>query len=158
MNGSTTGFNKYDDPSTVSNNIIVELTKLGVELAYPPTKIRAGFGEAPCMIILALAKKALQAKRFKFGRPLFPKEQEIQGEVIGGDEEELEDNVIEEEDFEEAVFTEIKGGQPQLEEENNADNAPIWSGIDPNEWLMEVERVGPRLRFAADPTGGDSRE
>ena len=78
--------------------------------------------------------------------------------MIGGDEEELEDNVIEEEDFEEAVFTEIKGGQPQLEEENNADNAPIWSGIDPNEWLMEVERVGPRLRFAADPTGGDSRE
>ena len=158
INGSSTGFNKYDDPSTVSNNIIVELTKLGIQIDYPPQKIRAGFGEAPSMIILALARRALQVKKIRFGKPIFPKEQEIQGENIGGDEEDLEDNMIEEEDFEEAVFAEVKAGQPQFEEENNADNAPIWSSIDPNEWLLEVERVGPRLRFAADPTGGDSRE
>ena len=158
MNGSTTGFNKYDDPSTVSNNIIVELTKLGIELDYAPQKIRAGFGEAPAMIILALGRRALQTKKIRFGKPIFPKEQEIQGEVIGGEDEDMEENGIEEEDFEEAVFAEVKAGQPQAEEENNADNAPIWSSIEPSEWMLEVERVGPRLRFAADPTGGDSRE
>jgi estrogen-related receptor beta like 1 len=158
INGSSTGFNKYDDPSTVSNNIMAEMTKLGIEIDCPPQKIRAGFGEAPCMILLSLAKRALQVKKFKFGKPIFPKETEIQGEIIEGDND-SDDNIIEvEEDFEEAVFTEIKGKQHQQEEENSADNAPIWSSIDPNEWILEVERVGPRLRFAADPTGGDSRE
>ena len=157
-NGSSAGFNKYDDPSSVANSIIVEMTKIGVQIDYAPQKIRSGFGEAPCAILLQLARKALQSKKFKFGKPIFPKEQEMQGEVIGGEDDESDDHVIEEEDFEEAVFAEVKAGQPQFEEENNADNAPIWSSIDPNEWLLEVERVGPKLRFAVDPTGGDSRE
>jgi intraflagellar transport protein 57 len=158
VNGSTTGFNKYDDPSAVSNNIIVELSKLGIQIDVPPQKIRAGFGEAPCMILSALAKRALQAKKVKFSKPVFPKDQEIQGEVIPADDEDVEEGAIEEDDFEEAVFAEVKPGQVQFEEENNSDNAPIWSSIEPNEWLLEVERVGPRLKFAADPTGGDSRE
>jgi estrogen-related receptor beta like 1 len=110
------------------------------------------------MILLTLAKKAMQNKKIRFSKPIFPKEQEIQGEVIGGEEEDVEENAIEEEDIEEAVFAEVKAGQPLAEEDNNADNAPIWSGIDPSEWMLEVERVGPRLKFAADPTGGDSRE
>lgn len=158
LNGSSAGFNKYDDPTTVSNNIIVELTKLGINLDFPPQKIRAGVGEVPCLILLTLAKRALQSKKVKFSKPIFPKEQEIQGEVIGGEEDELDDNIIEEDEFEEAVFAEVKGAQQAVEEDNEADNAPIWSVVDPNEWLLEVERVGPRLKFAADPTGGDSRE
>ncbi|OMJ88815.1 hypothetical protein SteCoe_9112 [Stentor coeruleus] len=158
LNGSTTGFNKYDDPSTVANNIIAEMTKLGITIDYPPQKIRSGFGEAPCMILLSLAKRALVTKKFKFKNPIFPKEQEIQGENIGGDEDEMEDNAIEEESFDEAIYPEVKPGQAHVEEENTADNAPIWSSIDPSEWMLEVERVGPKLRFVADPTGGDSRE
>ena len=158
LNGSSASFNKYDDPGTISSNITVELTKLGINLDFPPQKIRAGVGEVPCLILLTLAKRALQSKKVKFSKPVFPKEQEIQGEVIGGEDDELEDNLIEEDDFEEAVFAEIKTGHQAAEEENNADNAPIWSVVDPSEWLLEVERVGPRLKFAADPTGGDSRE
>ena len=158
LNGSSASFNKYDDPGTISSNITVELTKLGINLDFPPQKIRAGVGEVPCLILLTLAKRALQSKKVKFSKPVFPKEQEIQGEVIGGEDDDLEDNMIEEDDFEEAVFAEVKAGQLAAEEENEADNAPIWSAVDPSEWLLEVERVGPRLKFAADPTGGDSRE
>ena len=158
LNGSSASFNKYDDPGTISSNITVELTKLGINLDFPPQKIRAGVGEVPCLILLTLAKRSLQSKKVKFSKPVFPKEQEIQGEVIGGEDDDLEDNMIEEDDFEEAVFAEVKGGQLAAEEENEADNAPIWSSVDPSEWLLEVERVGPRLKFAADPTGGDSRE
>jgi estrogen-related receptor beta like 1 len=158
LNGASASFNKYDDPGTIANNITVELSKLGLNLDFPPQKLRSGVGEAPCLILLSLAKRALQSKKVKFSKPVFPKEKEIQGEVIGGEDDDLEDNLIEEDDFEEAVFAEVKAGQPVAEEENEADNAPIWSSVDPNEWLLEVERVGPRLKFAADPTGGDSRE
>ncbi|CAG9321426.1 unnamed protein product [Blepharisma stoltei] len=160
INGSQASFNKYDDPSTVANSIIVEMKKLGIDLDFPPGKLRGGHGEGPCLVLLALAKKALQAKKFKFGKPIFPKENEMEGEVIEDDEEgEIVDEAIQEEE-EEAVFAEVAAGQPvnQAEEEGLKHNAPVWSSIDPNEWLLEVERVAPRLKLPLDPTGGDIRE
>lgn len=74
MNGSKASFNKYDDPSTVANNITVEMRKLGVDLDFPPGKLRAGHGEGPCLVLLALAKKALEAQKFRYKTPKFPDE------------------------------------------------------------------------------------
>lgn len=136
------------------------MKKLGIDLDFPPGKLRGGHGEGPCLVLLALAKKALQAKKFKFGKPVFPKETEMEGEVIEEDEEgEIADEAIPEEE-EEAVFAEAATGQNvnQAEEENFKANAPVWSSIDANEWLLEVERVAPRLKLPTDPTGGDTRE
>jgi len=160
QNGSQASFNKYDDPATVANNILVEMKKLGVEIDFPPNKLRTGYGEGPCLVLLSLARKALQAKKFKFRKPVFPEEGEMEGEVIEDDEEgEIEDEVVESEG-EEAAFAEVQAAQPtfQQEEEAAKDNAPIWPSVDAHEWQLEVERVGPRLKLASDPTGGDHRE
>lgn len=97
-------------------------------------------------------------KKITFFKPIFPNEQEIQSEIIKEDENETcEDNETVE-DYDEAVYTELKPDKLNVEEENITLNSPIWSTIDSNEWILEVERIGPRLKFAADPTGGDSRE
>ena len=64
---------------TVANNIIVELKKIGIEIDYPPNKLRQGFGEGPCMVLLRLAKKGLEAKRFKFRKPVFPPDDDVDG-------------------------------------------------------------------------------
>ena len=158
INGSSATLNKYDDPLTVTNNIVVELSKLGISIDQSPQKIRAGFGEATCLILLSLAKRALVNKKITFFKPIFPNEQEIQSEIIKEDENETcEDNETVE-DYDEAVYTELKPDKLNVEEENITLNSPIWSTIDSNEWILEVERIGPRLKFAADPTGGDSRE
>jgi hypothetical protein len=42
MNGvQTSGWSKFEDPSAVCNNIILEITKLGVTFDFPPTKLKS---------------------------------------------------------------------------------------------------------------------
>jgi intraflagellar transport protein 57 len=41
-------WNKYDDPQTISQNVLIELQKLGLEVDMPPSKIKAGHGEGVC--------------------------------------------------------------------------------------------------------------
>lgn len=53
-NHSVTGWNKYDDPMTASQNVILELKKLGIQLDMPPNKLKAGFGDGVCAVLTAL--------------------------------------------------------------------------------------------------------
>lgn len=41
-------WSKYDDPQTTSQNILLELQKLGIDLDLSPSKIKAGYGEGVC--------------------------------------------------------------------------------------------------------------
>ena len=41
-------WSKYDDPQTTSQNILLELQKLGIEMDIAPTKIKAGYGDGVC--------------------------------------------------------------------------------------------------------------
>jgi len=42
---SASEITKYDDPMTVSSNILTELKKLGIEADFPPIKLKSGSGE-----------------------------------------------------------------------------------------------------------------
>lgn len=53
-NHQVTGWSKYDDPMTASQNIILELQKLGIDLDMPPNKLKSGFGEGVCTVLMAL--------------------------------------------------------------------------------------------------------
>lgn len=39
---------------TASNNVILELKKLGIEMNMPPGKLKNGHGEEVCAVLLAL--------------------------------------------------------------------------------------------------------
>ena len=39
---------------TASQNIIIELQKLGIELGIQPGKLKSGFGESVCTVLLQL--------------------------------------------------------------------------------------------------------
>ena len=64
-NHQVTGWSKYDDPMTASQNIILELQKLDIDLDMPPNKLKTGFGEGVCTVLVALCQMSLQNK-FKF--------------------------------------------------------------------------------------------
>jgi len=53
------GWNQYDDPGTVTNNIMLDLKKLGIVLNYPATKLKSGSGEAVCQALVELTQAAL---------------------------------------------------------------------------------------------------
>ena len=72
-NQKVQGWNKYDDPTTASQNMILELKKLGIELDMPASKLKAGHGEGVCAVLQRLAQVSLQNK-FKFKKPVIKDE------------------------------------------------------------------------------------
>ncbi len=53
-NQKVSGWNKYDDPTTASQNMVLELKKMGIELDMPASKLKAGHGEGVCAVITRL--------------------------------------------------------------------------------------------------------
>lgn len=46
--GKTSGWNEYDDPNTVTNNIVVDLKKLGIPVNFAANKLKTGSGDSVC--------------------------------------------------------------------------------------------------------------
>jgi Intra-flagellar transport protein 57 len=86
------GWNKYDDPTTASQNMILELKKMGIELDMPASKLKAGHGEGVCTLIQRLATVIMQNK-FKFKKPVI-KDEGGRGDMDddGDDNDDMEGN------------------------------------------------------------------
>lgn len=51
---------------TASQNVVLELKKLGISLDMPPNKLKSGFGDGVCTVLASLCQISLQNKfRFK---------------------------------------------------------------------------------------------
>ena len=79
-NHQVSGWNKYDDPSTASQNVIIECKKMGLELGISPTKLKTGHGEEVCQVLFMLCDMAIK-QRFRFKKPV------VREEGAGLDEE-----------------------------------------------------------------------
>ena len=75
-----TGWNKYDDPMTASQNVIAELQNLGIEIDVSPNKLKSGHGEGVTLVLLKLTEAGL-ARKFTFKKPV------IREEGAGADDE-----------------------------------------------------------------------
>ena len=53
-NQQVKGWNKYDDPMTASQNVMIELKNLGLNLDIAPNKLKTGYGEEVCQVLLKL--------------------------------------------------------------------------------------------------------
>ena len=143
--------------------MLSELKRLGLDLNVAPTKLKQGYGEGPCQVLIALGRNALKVKRFAYRRPQFEAEGgEMEGEVVDGEEESDVLMMNAPDSDSEGPISEAKAqpGVSGAAEEADRDeaNTIIWSGIDPNEWKLECERVSNRLKLPADVMGSDTRE
>lgn len=98
-------FSKYDDPMTVSTNIVTECKKLGIQCSYPPMKLKSGSGEEVLTLLHDLATKALKKTNFKFKTPKLeaanvdePEKDETGGNNDPDMQDEVEDVEMEEDD------------------------------------------------------------
>ena len=92
-NHQVTGWSKYDDPMTASQNIILELQKLGIDLDMPPNKLKSGYGEGVCTVLIALCQMSLQNK-FRFRKHSLQAGRDDAG-GFGDDEADEMDNDLE---------------------------------------------------------------
>ncbi|RHY94043.1 hypothetical protein DYB37_002170 [Aphanomyces astaci] len=135
---------KYDDPNTSVNKLILSLKIMGFPLDFPAAKLKQGFGEAVCSTLEFICDKALAAKGFAWAKPNYPKEEYAEeAEVDENVEVEADDEVPVEEEDEELYATRGKA------EENDLDESAkqiILTSVDPLLWKTELERVGPKLK------------
>jgi intraflagellar transport protein 57 len=151
---SSGGWNQYDDPNTVTNNIVLDLKKLDILIDYPPSKLKSGSGEAVCQALHGLVQVALKAQKFKFRTPVIPEDDEgDDGGEMGDDNMEgnadIADLVGNEMDDDDDIAELVETGANDLRANDfeNPDNAIIEAAIDPDEWYREWQRVAHKLKI-----------
>ncbi|GAQ80546.1 intraflagellar transport protein 57 [Klebsormidium nitens] len=141
---------QFDDPNATCTNILMELQNLGfAPPSFPPAKLKQGYGDAVCGVLDGLASLALEKQKFVFRAPVY--KSESYPEEAEADEEGDEDDILDEammpdlDDDDDAlvgVTSRDTGAGPSI-----ALQAPLESKVDPAEWKLELERVGPQLRL-----------
>ena len=66
LNGREFTLDKFDDPTTSVNKLMVDLKQMGFTLNFPATKLRQGHGEAVCTVLNYLCDGALSGREFSF--------------------------------------------------------------------------------------------
>ncbi|KAM3934549.1 intraflagellar transport protein 57 homolog [Leptodactylus fuscus] len=157
---------EYDDPNAVISKILTELRSSGGAADFPPSKLKAGYGEQVCYVLDFLAEKALKHIDFAWNRPTYPSE-ELEEEVVAEDDAELtlnkiEDEIVEEDsENDEEQFIDLTVLKAQTSKLNSAESSKpgeiLESSIDAAEWYLEVERVLPQLKVTVRTDNKDWR-
>ena len=58
---------------TASQNVLLELQKLGLECDVAPNKLKSGYGDGVCEVMIKLTQISLQNK-FRFKKPVVKEE------------------------------------------------------------------------------------
>eukprot|EP00042_Codosiga_hollandica_P025016 m.108561 g.108561 ORF g.108561 m.108561 type:complete len:403 (+) comp51742_c0_seq3:91-1299(+) len=156
---------QFEDPNTICTTIMLELKKQGIATNFPPSKLRAGFGEEICQVLNTLAQNALKAKRWKFSKPIFAADDYQEDTTLDEDievtadkvaEEEIEDNIDEDDDTfisaETVARNTAKADSKQVQDELTE------SAVDQTAWRLEVESVLPQLKIVVKADTKDWRQ
>jgi len=131
----------------VTSQIVTGLKQAGVAMEAIP-KLKSGHGESVCQVLHALCKKALQKQQVVFEAPEWPDEGFAEEAEVDSDAEVKE---IDEEDAnldddeEEVIYSEMIDKKKQALDDSE-DFKVVEAQIDPHEWAIELEQVGPQLR------------
>ncbi|XP_038277306.1 intraflagellar transport protein 57 homolog isoform X6 [Dermochelys coriacea] len=156
---------EYDDPNATISNILSELRSFGRSVDFPPSKLKAGYGEQACYVLDCLAEEALKHTDFSWKRPAYPTE-ELEEEAITEDDAELTLNKLEEEIDEEETDNEenfidlnVLKAQTYRSDMNESTKQEeiLESTTDAAEWNLEVERVLPQLKVTIRTDNKDWR-
>jgi len=140
---------EYDDPNTKITNMLVTLKDLGIQVNAVPGKLKQGYGDSVCQVIQLLLKEVLRRSSFEWGVPSYPDEGladeadvDSDAEINSVGEDEMPDNS----DEEDLMYQEDEI-KPDGDDDDD-DKAVLEASVDPKEWLLEVERVAPKLKIA----------
>lgn len=144
---------------TVSQNIVLELKKLGIVIDHPPTKLKSGAGDAVCQALAELTRATLMNLKFSFANPIIPDDDEGMNEDLDdGDDIEgtadIADMVNEDIEEDEDIAELVESGDPKAMDVEQQQQI-IESQIDPDDWMRECQRVAHRLKIK---NTGDAKE
>eukprot|EP00939_MAST-03C_sp_MAST-3C-sp1_P003199 g3199.t1 len=141
---------KYDDPTTSVNKLMVDLKQMGFKMDFPALKLRQGFGDAVCIVLNFLCDRALEVKGFAFKghAPVYPDEFDDEAKV---DEEAdigmIEDDIAESSE-EEVMYSQMVQQQRSKNaatKEKSPKKMLLETNTDAIKWNAELERVSSKL-------------
>jgi intraflagellar transport protein 57 len=157
---------KFDDPNTAVNKMMLALRNLSFALDFPVAKLKVGYGEATCNVLDFLCDKALASKGFVWSAPMHEAPAEVEEAEVDEDADmgmgDIEDEAEAADEAEEAVFdgggagSGGKNGDESFSGQAEAHKI-IENTIDPLVWKTELERVGPRLKATSGALGKEWR-
>ena len=135
----------------------------------PPNKLKSGYGEGVCAVLMALGQISLQNK-FKFKMPVHKKEanagfndeademgEEFEGNADVNDMANNFDKASDDGDVDEEYdFGGLGGGGDKNNEQEMIQQQILQSSIGREEWMLEVERVAHKLKI--NKAGADGKE
>lgn len=138
---------KWDDPNTISNKIMLELKEMGFDMNFAAIKLKQAHGEHVCKVLLYLADQALELSGFAFKKPVYTDEMLAEEAEVDEDAEVVNDAVADagSDDDEEVMYSEMVA-KPE-EDADASMTAMLESDIDPIAWKTELVRVAPRLKI-----------
>nr|XP_027217532.1 intraflagellar transport protein 57 homolog [Penaeus vannamei] len=158
---------EYDDPNSTVSSILDHLRQLGVTVDFPPSKLKAGFGEHVIFVLDRLADFALKTASFAWKKPVYPTED------TGGDEGDVEDEAeLTLDKVEEEMMAEFEDEEEEeenimhmddlkdLTKQKDGDAWPdeiLHSNTTSEEWRLELERVLPQLKVTIRTDNRDWR-
>lgn len=155
-------WNQFDDPNSISNNVMDQLKRLQFNADFPVSKLRHGSGDAVCLALNFLLDQVLKKRKFQVLPPVYVNPEYAEEATVDEDAE-IDDDDLEEEMEEEddRLFTaeEYFAGPKGVDKdpEDLEMQQILEAKVDPAEWKLELERVGPRLKFRAQPASKEWR-
>lgn len=144
---------KFDDPNTSVNKMMLSLKNMGFQMDFPASKLKQAYGENVCAVLQYLCEQALEAKGFRWSHPEYEDEgyqDEADVDETADAGSDIEDDIDMEEE-EDVLYTEMVHVQPEVKLDESQKGI-LESNLDPLLWQTELERVGPRLKVSAQDT------
>lgn len=144
---------KYDDPNTSSNKMMLALKRLGFVGDFPAQKLKQAYGEATCLVLDFLTQAALEKRGFRWATPVYPESEYVEeadvdeGADLGAD---IDDDIEVESEEEDAMYMEVTRKDLRREELEGSTRQLLEGAKDPAAqaaWKTELERVAPRLKI-----------
>lgn len=149
---------KFDDPNTSVNKLMLELKNIGFEMDFPASKLRAAYGEAVCRVLNFLCDQALISHGFRWQNPVYPEEDFAEEAEVDEEAEvaaEVEDATDEIEE-DEVLYSEVVAADAKFEFDEE-EHGVMEATVDPVEWRTELERVAPKLKIVHQFSGKEWR-
>ncbi|KAK9824536.1 hypothetical protein WJX72_011163 [[Myrmecia] bisecta] len=158
---------QFDDPNITCTAILSELREMGLAApTCPPTKLRQGYGDAVCSVLSSLLDAVLAKRHWTWKAPVHQQETHTEEAEVDDDAEVTTNEIVDEtragySSDEEAYLGGSAGpagtaGRPEHTREHAASSSSQ-NKVDPAEWQLEVERVGPKLKSSLSADAKDWR-
>lgn len=160
MCGEEFAVDKYDDPNTSSNKMMLALKHLGFVGDFSAQKLKQAYGVPTCLVLEFLTDLALKKRSFRWGTPVYPESEYVEeadvdeAADLGAD---IDDEIEEQSEEEDAMYMEVAREDLRREELDGSTQQLLEGAKDPAAqaaWKTELERVAPRLKIHLEGGAG----